>query len=186
MNELTAQDKEFLFQTVLQVGLAVMTASPSGLEGTFEETETMVEAPARLAQNFPNSTLIQAILEQNRGGEEDVADELAEEGAAEDEGEAEDGGADETDEADERPEGPDQILAEALDMCREAAEILKGVDAQEAAQYKAWVLACGAAVAQASKEGGFLGFRKKLVTDDERSALEQIATTLDAPLPTLP
>lgn len=190
MDELSAQDKEFLFQTVLQVGLAVMTASPSGLEGTFEETETMVEAPSRLAQNFPNSTLIRSILEQNRGGEEDVQDELEEDDdeAADDETEGDEDEAEgDEDEAEaSHPEGPDEILAEAVDMCRHAAELLKGVDAGEASQYKTWVLACGKAVAEVSKEGGFLGFRKKLVTNDERAALEQIAAALDAPMPALP
>ncbi|MFN8483501.1 MAG: hypothetical protein U0768_10700 [Anaerolineae bacterium] len=185
MDELSAQDKEFLFQTVLQVGLAVMTASPSGLEGTFEETETMVEAPARLAQNFPNSTLIRSILEQNRGGEEDVVDEL-EEGEDDDEAADDDSTEGDDDAEAAHPEGPDEILAEAVDMCRRAAELLKGVDAGEASQYKTWVLACGKAVAEVSKEGGFLGFRKKLVTNDERAALEQIAAALDAPMPALP
>lgn len=190
MDALTAQDKEFLFQTVLQVGLAVMTASPSGVEGTFLETETMVEAPAQLARNFPNSTLIQSILEQNRGGEEEVeAESEAVEGEWEAEGEAveeESEAEGEPDEASERPERPDEILAEAVTMCRRAAEILQGMDADEAAQYKSWVLACGAAVAEVTKEGGFLGFRKKLVTGDERAALEQVAQALGAPMPQLP
>lgn len=190
MDELTVQDKEFLFQTVLQVGLAVMTASSSGVEGTFLETETMVEAPAQLARNFPNSTLIQSILAQNRGGEKEVEDESeAVEGAPEDaseavEGEWEDEG--EPVEKAERRERPDELLAEAVTMCRHAAEILQRVDAGEAAQYKSWVLACGAAVAEVTKEGGFLGFRKKLVTDDERAALEQVAQALGAPMPQLP
>ncbi len=187
MGELNAQDKEFLFQTVLQVGLAVMTASPSGVEGTFLETETMVEAPAQLAKNFPNSTLIQSILEQNQGGEEEPEDG---EEAADEQGEAdEDVVADESDEEEEepeRPERPDQILAEAVTMCRQAAEILQAVDADEALQYKNWVMACGAAVAEVSKEGGFLGFRKKLVTDDERDALKQVAEALGVPMPQLP
>ncbi|MFN8473182.1 MAG: hypothetical protein U0822_13420 [Anaerolineae bacterium] len=188
MSELTADDKEFLFQTVLQIGLAVMTASPSGLEGTFDETETMVEAPVQLAKNFPNSTLIQSILEQNRGGEEDVVDEDEEETTEEagEDVEASEGEEEETADEPDRPEGPDQILAEAVTMCRQAADLLNGVEAEEASQYKAWALACGTAVAQASKEGGFLGFRKKLVTDDERVALEQIAQALQAPMPKLP
>lgn len=167
MDELTPQDKDFLFQTVLQVGLAVMTASPSGVEGTFLETETMVQAPTELAKNFPNSALIQAILAANKGGEEDVVDEAGKP-------------------ASNRAEAPDEILVETLTMCRRTAEILAGVDPAEAEQYKSWVLACGAAVAEVSKEGGFLGFRKKLVTDDERDTLEQVARVLGASMPQLP
>ena len=47
-------------------------------------------------------------------------------------------------------------------------------------------MACGVAVAEATKEGGFLGFRKKLVTDDERDAMAQIAQALGATMPQLP
>ena len=105
-------------------------------EATFPEKLAAIKAmaPAELAKKFPNSTLIQSILEQNKGGEEEVlaeedeaeAGDESEEGEGEwedeSEGEAEEGDdeADEDAEASQRPESPDEILAETLTMCRRA------------------------------------------------------------------
>ena len=73
-----------------------------------------------------------------------------------------------------------------LDSPTGCQPVVARVDANEAVEYKNWVMACGVAVAEATKEGGFLGFRKKLVTDDERDAMAQIAQALGATMPQLP
>lgn len=49
---------------------------------------------------------------------------------------------------------------------------------EELDDYKRFVLALAERVAEAHKEGGFLGVGGKPVSDSERAALDQIATTL--------
>lgn len=51
--------------------------------------------------------------------------------------------------------------------------------------YKSWLMAIAVQVANASKEGGFLGFGGTRVSGGEQAALERLATTLGVPPPTI-
>ncbi len=53
----------------------------------------------------------------------------------------------------------------------------------EAAGYKELLMQIASSVAKADREGSFLGFGGKLVSDNERSLLEQLATRLGVPVP---
>jgi hypothetical protein len=55
-----------------------------------------------------------------------------------------------------------------------------GVDA-----YKDWLMAIAVQVANASREGGFLGFGGTRVSGGEQAALERLATTLGVPPPSI-
>ena len=59
-----------------------------------------------------------------------------------------------------------------------SALLATNADASEAAEYKAWVLSIGQAVANAAKEGGFLGFGGESVSDDEEEILARITAAV--------
>jgi hypothetical protein len=93
----------------------------------------------------------------------------------------------------ERPEidpdryrSPEQIAGENIERLRGAVRLVESrADRAEAGEYKRFVLAVARRVAEAHKEGGFLGIGGRQVSEDEQRALEQIAATLgledDAP-----
>jgi len=65
---------------------------------------------------------------------------------------------------------------------REAIEILeRKATTEELETYKSFVATLAEAVAGAHKEGGFLGVGGTQISEDERRALDEIATTLRSP-----
>jgi hypothetical protein len=78
---------------------------------------------------------------------------------------------------------PGAIKNGALDLCRRVASVLQTkVSAEEADGYKRWLLGVGQRVAEASKEGGVLGFGGVLVSESEADALSEIAAALEIQL----
>jgi hypothetical protein len=74
---------------------------------------------------------------------------------------------------------PNEVRRLSLEACRSAAAIVaqKG-SAEEAAQFRAWLNALARKVAEAAKEGGFLGFGGTLVSEQEEAALRDLAAAL--------
>jgi len=76
---------------------------------------------------------------------------------------------------------PDQLRTSALDACRQAAAIVeKKGEPAEAQAFKGWLVSVGKKVAEAAKEGGFLGFGGTRVSEREMSALKDLTAALDA------
>lgn len=74
---------------------------------------------------------------------------------------------------------PAEVRAKSLEACRQAAAVVTAkASAAEAAEYKAWLNKLAKQVAEASKEGGFLGFGGTLVSEAETAALRDIAAAL--------
>jgi hypothetical protein len=90
-----------------------------------------------------------------------------------------------------RPELPD-IPRRDLNAARSAmAEHLQKASAAiaarspaEAQAYKEWLMAAAKRVAEAAREGGFLGFGGTLVSEREQEALEELAGKLGVPATT--
>jgi hypothetical protein len=72
----------------------------------------------------------------------------------------------------------EDIKQRAIDVLRSAAAIIDQKAPAEAAAYKAWLLHIASNVAEASKEGGFLGFGGVAVSDAEKATLSEIASAL--------
>jgi NACalpha-BTF3-like transcription factor len=71
------------------------------------------------------------------------------------------------------------MKAQILDEIRGAAGILEAkAGPEEATGFKQWLMATAEAVAQASREGGFLGIGGQRVTDREKAAMAEIAEAL--------
>ena len=91
-----------------------------------------------------------------------------------------------------RPELPDlpkgdraQSKAALIGAIKTAVTAVETKSPAEAAAYKNWLVSVAAKVAQASKEGGFLGFGGTLVSAEEREALGELAQTLGVSAPAI-
>ncbi len=74
------------------------------------------------------------------------------------------------------------IGAVTTERLREAVQLLEQkASPEEVEAYKRFVLSLAEAVANAHKEGGFLGVGGKQVSDEEQAALDEISRTIDAP-----
>jgi hypothetical protein len=75
---------------------------------------------------------------------------------------------------------PDEdSLAHLLEQLRGAAAVLDAKAAPEEAKgYKQWVVSVAVTVANAAKEGGFLGIGGELISNKEKAALESISSAL--------
>ena len=80
-----------------------------------------------------------------------------------------------------RPKGA--LAAEqVLDELREVNAIVAAkADPDDAAAFRAWLLAVAQAAADAAKEGGFLGFHAVRVSEGEQRMLDKLAEALAAP-----
>jgi hypothetical protein len=82
---------------------------------------------------------------------------------------------------DQIPKSADQETAKRyiLDKVREGVDIVaEKADSLEVLGFKQWLVAVATAVAEAAKEGGFLGIGGQYVSQREESALEEISNTL--------
>lgn len=74
---------------------------------------------------------------------------------------------------------PAQIQGAASEILKRTSDLLATkATPEEAVEYKQWLVKVAEATAEASKEGGFLGFGGTLVSDQEEVALAAINTAL--------
>jgi hypothetical protein len=69
-------------------------------------------------------------------------------------------------------------LTSLLAGLRELAAILDARAPDDAAAFKVWLISVSEKVAEASTEGGFLGFGGVQISDAERATLDDIAAAL--------
>ena len=85
----------------------------------------------------------------------------------------------------EPPQGlkdPEQCKQSALNHVRAVNDLLnRKVKAEEADEFKKWLLTIGRRVAEASNEGGVFGFGGERVSEAEKNVLRQIAFALEQP-----
>ncbi|MGD9890734.1 MAG: hypothetical protein AB7R89_17095 [Dehalococcoidia bacterium] len=78
---------------------------------------------------------------------------------------------------------PEEVAQAMLAAITADVAIVEQKAPTEVEAYKAWLMAIAVQVANASKEGGFLGFGGTRVSGGEQAALERLATTLGVPPP---
>jgi hypothetical protein len=85
----------------------------------------------------------------------------------------------------EPPQGikdPEQAKELALNHIRAVNDIVsRKAKADEADEFKKWLLAVGERVAEASNEGGIFGIGGERISDAEKNVLRQIAVALGLP-----
>jgi hypothetical protein len=150
----TAEEWELIVRAPLMAGMAVVAASPSGPIGMVKEMFAVGRVLAEGSGEDSTNELISALVADVKAGH--------------------------------RPTAPTESMAsveEAKDLglqaCRDVAALLaRKAPAAEAEGFKRWLLTAAQNVAEAAKEGGFLGIGGVRVSDAERAALGDIAGAL--------
>ena len=73
---------------------------------------------------------------------------------------------------------PGEIKSKAIDELRSVAALVDAKAPNEAPGFKAWLQDVAQKVAEAGKEGGFLGFGGVAVSDAERATLAEVFAAL--------
>ena len=156
----TPEEWQQVLGGVFMAGFAVTAADPSGLWGLLKETfasgRALMEAKSSASANELSKSIV-SDLETSEGrtaAQQYVKGRL------------------------QRAKG-EEVKQRAIDALRSAAAIVDQKAAADAAGFKSWLLAIAGNVAEASKEGGFLGFGGVPVSPAEKATLAEIATALE-------
>lgn len=144
-----------LLKTPMLVSYAVAGAAPSGEKDFIREMSAVADAVIEGGQRSKKDSLLGAV----------VADILAN--------------------ADDEQHGQTEKLSvkdvkdRALENCRTIAGLLQTkVGAEEADEYKRWIIAVAHRVAAAAKEGGIFGFGGTQVSGDEVTIINEIGEAI--------
>ena len=148
-----------LLQSPMLASMAVTAAEPSGLWGMLKESFAAGGILAKAKTDPGANELIKAV----------VADFDTDEGrsAARDGLQARLSGS-----------KPADIKDKAVEGLRQVATLLEAKAPSDAAAFKSWLQSIGQHVAEAAKEGGFLGFGGVQVSDAEKATLAEISQAL--------
>jgi hypothetical protein len=155
----TAEEWNQVLGGVFMAGFAVTAADPSGLWGLLKETFASGRALMEAKGNASASELSKAIVSDMETSEGRSAAQAYVKG---------------------RLQGAkrEEIKQRAIDALRSAAAVVDQKAPSDATAYKAWLLQIANSVAEASKEGGFLGFGGVDVSDAEKATLSEISAAL--------
>ena len=156
----TSDEWNVLLQGVIAAGIAITAAEPSGLWGLLKEGFAGGAVMAKAKTDPSTNALIKAV----------ITDFGAAEGSA-----ARDGLK-----ARFKQSKPAEIKEACIATLRQAAAIVDAKAPGDAAAYKAWLQQISQHVAEASKEGGFLGIGGVPVSDAEKATLTEISSALKA------
>ena len=154
-----AEEWKRLLQSPMIAAMAVTAADPSGLWGMLKEGLAASSALAQAKADAGANELIRAVVAEFETSE---------------------GRAVARDGLRERFSGskPADLKARAIEEIRQVSTLLDAKAPEDAVAFKAWLAAIAERVAEASKEGGFLGFGGVQVSDAEKATLAEIAGAL--------
>jgi hypothetical protein len=155
----TADEWKRLIEAPMLAGIAVTAADPSGLWGMLKEGMAASGALAKVKADTAADPLIKAIAAEYETAEGRT---IARDGLK-----ARLGGG-----------KPAEATSRAVAALGEVAAVLDAKAPQNAAAVRSWLAAISRAVAEASKEGGVLGFGGVQVSDAEKATLAQVASAL--------
>jgi hypothetical protein len=148
----TPEEWKTISSAPILAGLLVSVSDLSGPVGMAKEAYSVVKTVTDTAASSSNE-LIKAVAEEirTRGGKPDLPN---------------------------MPQDRAAVNAMLIDRCRQAVDVVAKKSPAEADEYKRWVVSLAQKTAEASKEGGFLGIGGTLVSDEESSAVENLASAL--------
>ena len=150
----TADEWQVIFKAPPMAGLAVTLASPSGPFGVVKEMFAVGMAISETMQKGSDNELVKSLIEDMKARGTTP----------------------------QRPEGidtPDKARAAAMDALKAVDELLaRKSTPEEANGFKQWLHGIALKVAEASNEGGFLGFGGEKVSEAEKQALAAIGQAL--------
>jgi hypothetical protein len=150
-SDFTVDEWDLFRKIPMLTGLVVMSASPSGPIGIYRESLAASEV-LRTGLDVAQSELMRVLAEDLKSN---VSMHKMDSESAE------------------------GIRAAGLAGCRELSNILRAkASEEEAVEFKCWLTTLARKVAEAAREGGFLGFGGKQVTPEEEAILDQIEVAL--------
>ena len=170
-NSLSTEEWGNVIAVPASIGALVVTADPSGPMGLIKEFRAVMNTfKSYTEQNAAAGPLIGAIHEHlmTKPTEEEEAEMKKWADAQQEEMKA------------NRPQTAEEMKAFVREMTTEVLAMLrtKGATEEDVTQYKGLMFAIAESVANASKEGGFLGFGGTRVSEAEESMLAQIREEL--------
>lgn len=161
-------DEWFLLSSVPAMIVSSMSvAAPSGVVGTIKELSAGMRATQQGHDAHPDSPLIAELLQRAGNWDETKAkaEDYRERAKARMEG--------------AKIESRERLHEVVLADCREAARLVdERCTATDAAAWKSWCVEIARKVAEAAKEGSFLGFGGVRVSDEERVTMGRIEAAL--------
>jgi hypothetical protein len=148
-----------VLQSVMMTAIAVTAAEPSGLWGTLKESMVTGHALLEAKRDAGSNELIKAVVADFETSEGQAA---AREGLR----------------AKLLGSKPAEVKSKSVAAVREAAALVDAKAPGDAAAFKAWLRHISQAVAEASTEGGFLGFGGVRVSEAEKATLAEISGAL--------
>jgi len=149
-----------LLESVMAAGIAVTAAEPSGLWGLLKESFAGGTELAKAKSDPGTNSLIKAVVDDFNTAEGSAARDALKNKF--------------------KDSKPNQIKDKCIETLREAAAIVDAKAPGDAAAYKGWLQQISQHVAEASKEGGFLGVGGVLVSEAEKATLTEISSALKA------
>ncbi len=168
-SDFSADEWYLVMKTPSLVGSAVASAGRSGAMGTMKELMASVQGNMAAATDYPDNALLQAIIakptdldrEQTKAYLQEQQQRMMEEVNA------------------RQLKTPEALADAAIDDMTAVINLLESrATAQEVADYKNWTYAVAQKVAEAAKEGGFLGIGGERVSEAESAFLARLASTL--------
>jgi hypothetical protein len=155
--DFTAEEWHAIRRAPFMAGMLVVAASPSGPFGVLKEMFAVGKTLADVKLHGASSDLVKAVvadLESAEARQQSTPTEL-------------------------QGKTPDQLRPAALEAVKQAAAIVEKKAAPgEAQAYKQWLVSVSQKVAEAAKEGGFLGIGGTRVSEQEAAALKDLTSAL--------
>ncbi len=158
----TNDEWKVLLDTPVTICRAVMAVSPSGAVGTSQEVMAMRNSLKDVLQKASNP-LLQTVRQQLQSQENAEAIWRDVQNSFKDRWDAA------------------NVRQTAIAACQRCVSLLKKSSAQDAQSYKEFLYAVARKVAEAAKEGGFMGVGGKAISEAEQSLLSDISNTLGIP-----
>ncbi len=155
----TAEEWNQLLEAPMIAGIAISAADPSGIFGMLKESFTTGKLLAQAKSDAGANELVNAVAAEYGTSDGRKA---ASEGLR----------------AKMKGSQPGDLKAKALQSLRSTGTLLTAKAPGDVAAFKAWLTLISQSVAEASKEGGFLGFGGVQVSDAEKATLAEIASAL--------
>jgi hypothetical protein len=155
----TAEEWDQIRGSVMLAAIAVTAAEPSGLWGLLQESFASGSALAQAKADSGANPLVKAV----------IADFETAEGRS---------GARDALRAKFAGRNPQEAKSAAVEGLRQVAALLNAKAAADAPAFKEWLRQVSQRVAEAAKEGGFLGFGGVPVSEAEKATLAEISQAL--------
>jgi hypothetical protein len=152
--DFTVEEWKQIQRAPFMAGLAVVAASPSGPFGVIKEMFAVGKMLAEVKTQGASNELVKALVSDLEGAREQSAP------------------------AELQGKSPDQVRSHAIESLRQVTALIEKKAKPEAQGFNQWLVSVAQKVADAAKEGGFLGFGGTQVSEQEAATIKELSTVL--------